>query len=290
MWGNKAYLVGKIVQDNSLEALREALDNLLWGELSLPDRFDAFARRIKGLGPASVTELLAFVHPEECGLWNDKARKALVILGLDAVFPKVKKYHLTGAEYMAFNDLLKAIRDELMGRGLAELDLLGVDFFLFHVWETQGQVPAVTPTPEPADYDFDHDEVVDKLISIGQWMGFEAEKGKWIAKGAKVDVVWQARIANLGIVTYVFEVQRAGSIDSLILNLQKARKNPSVQKVVVVANTKNLRQVQVEVSALSQEFAGAVAYMEARDLERAAEHLQAFSETIGRLELVPRGF
>jgi len=34
----------------------------------------------------------------------------------------------------------------------------------------------------------------------------------------------------------------------------------------------------------------AVAYMEARDLERAAKHLQAFSETMGRLELVPRGF
>jgi len=103
-------------------------------------------------------------------------------------------------------------------------------------------------------------------------------------------VVWQARIANLGIVTYIFEVQRSGSIDSLILNLQKARKNPSVQKVVVVANTKNLRQVQEEVSALSQEFASAVAYMEARDLERATEHLQAFSEIIGRLELVPGGF
>ena len=81
MWGNKAYLVGKIVQDNGLESLRETLSDLLWGKSPLPDRFDAFTRRIKGLGPASVTEILAFVHPQECGLWNDKARKALVILG-----------------------------------------------------------------------------------------------------------------------------------------------------------------------------------------------------------------
>jgi len=128
IWTNKAYLGGKIVQDNGLESLRDALNDLLWGKSPLPDRFDAFTQRIKGLGPASVTEILAFVHPEECGLWNDKARKALVILGLDAVFPKVKKYHLTGAEYMAFNDLLKAIRDELTGQGLAGLDLIGVDF------------------------------------------------------------------------------------------------------------------------------------------------------------------
>jgi len=102
--------------------------------------------------------------------------------------------------------------------------------------------------------------------------------------------VWQAQIANLGIVTYVFEVQKAGSIDSLILNLQKARKNPSVQKLVVVANTKNLQQVQEEVSALSQDFAAALAYMEAHDLERAAEHLQVLSDIIGRLKLVPEGF
>lgn len=280
--------MGKIVQDNGLETVQAALSELLWGKSPLPDRFDACAQRIKGLGPASVTELLAFVHPEECGLWNDKARKALVILGLEGVFPKVKKYYLTGAEYVAFNDLLKAIRDELMGQGFAGLDLIGVDFFLFHVWETGAQLAPVKPTPE--SYDFDHDEIVDKLVSIGQWMGFVAEKEKCIAKGAKVDVVWQARIANLGIVTYVFEVQRGGSIDSLILNLQKARKNPSVQKVVVVANTRNLGQVRAEVSELGQEFGGAVAYMEARDLERAADHLQRFSEIIGRLELVPREF
>lgn len=282
--------MGKIVQDNGLETVQAALSELLWGKSPLPDRFDACAQRIKGLGPASVTELLAFVHPEECGLWNDKARKALVNLGLEGVFPKVKKYYLTGAEYVAFNDLLKAIRDELMGQGFAGLDLIGVDFFLFHVWETGAQRAPVKPTAESRDYDFDHDEIVDKLVSIGQWMGFEAEKEKCIAKGAKVDVVWQARIANLGIVTYVFEVQRSGSIDSLILNLQKARKNPSVQKVVVVANTRNLGQVRAELSELGQEFGSAVAYMEVQDLERAADYLQSFSEIIGRLELVPREF
>ncbi len=63
-----------------------------------------------------------------------------------------------------------------------------------------------------------------------------------------------------------------------------------MQKLVVVANTKNLQQVQEEISALSQDFAAAIAYMEVRDLERAAENLQAFSEIIGRLKLVPEGF
>jgi hypothetical protein len=59
MWGNKAYLVGKIVQDNGLEVLREVLSDLLWGQAPLPDLFHAFAGRIKGLGPASVTDYWA---------------------------------------------------------------------------------------------------------------------------------------------------------------------------------------------------------------------------------------
>ncbi|MEM2981198.1 MAG: hypothetical protein QW385_07555 [Thermoproteota archaeon] len=64
---------------------------------------------------------------------------------------------------------------------------------------------------EEEDYDFDHDEIVEKLVEIGNGLGFEASSEQQIARGARVDVLWQARIANLGVVSYVFEVQRGGS-------------------------------------------------------------------------------
>jgi len=285
MWGNKGYVVNKIVEDNGLPTLREALKDLLWARRPLEKRFDDFCKRIKGMGPASVTELLAFVHPHECGLWNDKARKALKVLGFESSVPFVKKYHITGKQYVQFNDILRRIREELQAAGLPLLNLVGVDYFLYFIWETQRPEP-----PQGEDYDFDHDEVIDKLVAIGQWMGFEAEKEKTIARGARVDVIWRAQIANLGVVTYVFEVQRSGAVDSLILNLQKAMNNPSVQRLVVVANTKNLKRVENEISMLDPKFVNAVTYLEASDAERAAELIEEFSKIIGKLELVRSEF
>ncbi|MEM3479191.1 MAG: hypothetical protein QW702_02270 [Candidatus Bathyarchaeia archaeon] len=73
-----------------------------------------------------------------------------------------------------------------------------------------------------------------------------------------------ARIGNLGVVNYVFEVRRAGSIDSAILNLMKAKNNPTVQKLIVVSNTRNLKIMEKEVSTLPEEFRRIVSYMEAK--------------------------
>jgi len=181
IWSNKSYLVNKIIEDNGIPPLQEAFDDLLWAHRPLDKRFDSFSKNVKGLGPASVTEILAFVHPKQCGIWNHKARKALVILGLQDILPHVGRYQITGMQYLEFNQLLKLISDQLAGDGLPDLDLVGVDFFLYFVWESQTRAAIVE---RPEDYDFDHDEIVDKLVAIGQWMGFEAEKDRKVAKGA----------------------------------------------------------------------------------------------------------
>ena len=125
---------------------------------------------------------------------------------------------------------------------------------------------------------------------MGIWLGFDAEKEKHIAPGAKVDVVWQAKIANLGVVTYVLEVQRKGSIDSLILNLQKAQNNPSVQRLVVVATSKDIEKIQNEIRVLPESFRKAVSYMEVFEALHASELLNEFSEIIDKLQLVQSEF
>ena len=292
LWTNKGYLVDKLVSDNGLPALVSALRQLLWGQEPIGDRYDGFRDSIKDLGSASITEILALVHPDECGIWNDKARKALEALGVEATFPTVGKYQISGREYEEFNELLCSLRDELEENGIHGLDILGVDYFLFEVWRTgkrEGEPLRPTPDTEPG-YDFDHDQVVDELVAIGQWLGFEAEKEKRIATGARVDVTWQARIANLGAVTYVFEVQRRGAIDSLILNLQRAQNNPSVQRLVVVANSDDIARVVREIASLPESFRRSVAFMEAADTMRAAELLDELSGIINKLELVRSEF
>src|SRR5947209_528529 len=81
VWGDKGYLVDKLIFDNGLPTLIEQLRRLLWGKGTLIARYDTFHKTIKGLGAASITEIMAFVHPESCGLWNDIVRQALSLLG-----------------------------------------------------------------------------------------------------------------------------------------------------------------------------------------------------------------
>jgi len=295
LWGNKGYLVEKLIRENTLPVLIDALRNVLWGKAALPARYDAFRRAVKGLGAASITEILAFVHPEQCGLWNDMARAALDLLGFREAFPALRKAQISGAEYSAFNDLLAALQAELAAHRIEELDYLGVNYFLFAVWETARErltPPEAPPAPptEDAAPDFDHDEVVEHLVNIGQWLGFSAEKEKTIARGSRVDVVWQTRIGNLGVITYVFEVQRRGSVDSLILNLQRAQNNPTVQRLIIVAAAPNIDHIRGEIASLPESFRRAVRFMDVRQALRAVVLISELSGIVGTLELVQSEF
>ncbi|MCX7974129.1 MAG: hypothetical protein N3B16_06450 [Candidatus Aminicenantes bacterium] len=50
----------------------------------------------------------------------------------------------------------------------------------------------------------------------------------------------------MGVVTYVFEVNKKGAIDSLLLNLQKATSNPTVQKVIAVSDIDQIEKINNE--------------------------------------------
>lgn len=282
-FGNKEYVVNKILQENDLDKIKTQLKNLLWGSDSLASRYDKFT--IKGLGPASVTEILTFVSSEECGIWNDKARKALKILGFSENELPLDKYHITGEEYEKFNRVLRLIADELKQNiGLKEVDLIEVDYFLYVVYMEKKKGLAVV------EYGFDHDEIRDKIYDIGNSLGFEVEKELNIAKGSRVDVVWRAKIANLGVVTYVFEVHKKGSIDSLILNLQKAKNNPTVQKLVAVSDEKRLKGIKEEAGTLPEDFRKAMTYFEVKDVEEMWDSLEKVGKILSKLELVKSDF
>lgn len=282
--------------DNKLDELKYKFEQLLRGNGEIQDRYDSFKSSTKGFGTAIITEILSFIYPERFGIWNNQARKALTFLGFKQEIPFIKKSQLSGDEYKSFNQYLLGIRDELKNLGIEKLDLLGINYFLFEVAnhpevveEIEGEAAEEIVEVDAID-DFDHDDAIDKLVAIGVWLGFDAEKEKPIARGAQVDAVWQAKIANLGVVTYVFEVQRKGSIDSLILNLQKAQNNPSVQRLVVVALEDEIEKIKGEIEILPEGFRKSVSYLEATELYRASELLSDFSQIIERLDLVQSEF
>ena len=58
IWGNKKYVVEKLIEDNGLEHIKKQLAELLYGTKSIEIRWDNFLKEIKGLGPATISELL----------------------------------------------------------------------------------------------------------------------------------------------------------------------------------------------------------------------------------------
>jgi hypothetical protein len=283
-WKNQQYILDKIISSNGLEKLRRALAELLCGRETVAVRYEHFLENIKYLGPASVTEMLASKTPDQCAIWNDKARKALTVLSFEDSLP-LTKYRITGEELARFNEVCLGIAGELEAAGLPKPDLFGVDYYLYEVAQAALSPAIASPKPEQ-EKKFDHDEIGEHLRDIGLWLGFEADIRQKVSHGAEVDVLWRAQIGNLGIVTYVFEVQKSGSIDSLILNLQRARANPTVQKVVAVSDGQQLDRIRRETVGLPAEFRDALALMSVSDVETIYANLSKAMSLIEQLQLV----
>lgn len=281
IWSNKEYLVRRIISRNEgLDKIKNELENLLYGNEKFEARFDRFIRKIRGIGPAMITEILCFFNPKEYGIWNDKARKALKILGFETELP-LNKYKIKGEEYTKFNSIMKGIAKELEKANFKNADLLLVDCFLYNIWlKLKRKIPI-------KEEEFDHDEIRDKVKDIGSFLGFEVETEEQIAPGARVDVVWRARIANLGTIAYVFEVHKGGSIDSLILNLQKAMNIPTVQKAVVVSSIDMIEKIKKEMEGTRTEFSR-IRFWKVNEVIKAHEHLSEAIKIIEKLQLIER--
>lgn len=290
IWGNKDYHVDRIISTNGFESLKKILSNLLFDEKKVAQNFDDALSNIKFLGPASITELLCYFFPNSCGIWNKKARDALEILGFSKDLP-LKKYQINSKDYLRFNDILIQISNELKKSGFVSSDLLFVDYFLYYVQAVPEIIPESICIPKAnTEKSFDHNEVRDFISYIGEFLGFKTEIEKPIAAGARVDVIWEAQIANLGVVNYVFEVHKNGAIDSLILNLQKSKHSQTVQKVIAVSDSEQLERIKREITNLPDEFIRSMAFWEVSDVENTYKKLSEVFVSINKLELVKSDF
>ncbi len=283
-WGNKDYLIESIIQKNSgIENIKKALYNLLYGEGSIYERFNNY--KIKGLGPSSITEILCLYDPEKYGIWNFRVRKSLKILKFNNL--PLEKYQITGNEYQKINDsigeIAKELAKELKNFGIPKADMLTTDYFLYKIPKNKIKVDEETED----ESNFDHDEIRDRIKEIGINLGFEAETESEIATGSQIDVIWSTKIANLGEIRYIFEVQKSGSIDSLIVNLQRSLNNPTVQKVIAVSDKKQLEKIKKEISTIKALVgSGKLGYWSVSDVNDTYENLSKVMENINKLELV----
>lgn len=298
IWGNKAYVAEKLISDNGLPELREALERLLWSTDSIATRWDWFRSNISGMGPAMMSELLCHVHPNDCMLWNRRAYISLRYLGVESL-PRYD-YQLTGERYVKLSKEAKVIGKELSAAGITDTDLLAVDYFVWRELQVEDNLTNLhkhgeddqklkkVPT-DPKSTGFLHNDVRDKLAEIGTWLGFKASTEVVVAAGSKVDTVWEATIGNLGRVIYVFEVQTKGSIDSLIINLLKSLKNPAVQCVVAVSDKAQIEKIKAHLRDVSG-LHGKLKFWDYEEVLGVREALASVNEAINRLGLVPESF
>ena len=181
IWGNKEYLIKKILTDNGLLKIREELKELLYGSRPISERFDRFRRNIKGLGPSSITEILTHLFPNKCSMWNVKPKTVLPFLKMKTLLPdKVYKYSITGKEYMECNKVLMLIGDEMEECDFEKVDFMDVDYFLFFIFDKIiPQVPTEEKEPEipiPSAEEIEiktHTEAQGVLLDLGNLLGYD---------------------------------------------------------------------------------------------------------------------
>jgi hypothetical protein len=299
IWGNKQYVVDKLIQDHGLPKVREELAALVWSDQPIEKRWDAFRNSIKGFGPAMMSEILCHTHPDRFMLWNRRAYVALDYLGVSDL-PRYN-YQITGKKYRMLCGVAETLVAEMRAHGDAGANMLTVDYFIWdelQVSETlvdiykpkQASADAVAVAKvDSATAAFLHDEVRDKIADVGRWLGLQAETEKKVATGAVVDAVCQVTIGNMGRVIYVFEVQAKGSIDGLILNLLKSLNNPAVQGVVAVSDAAQLDKIKAEAAGVAglKDKLKCWNYLQVLEVHEA---LESVNEAINSLGLVPQGF
>ena len=206
-------------------------------------------------------------------------------------------YQYTGKKYVEVFSIAKQISRALTDIGLEDADLLTVDYFL---WEEvlplaerkDGEIKQqkiVSTKPITAkESKFLHEEMKEKLVVIGEFLGFESRTEVHITAGAVFDAIWEAKIGNMGKTIYVFEVQLKGSIDSLILNLNKAQNNAVVQAVIAVMDEKQLAKILKESKGVIDEKD--LETWEADVVLAVYDALVRAHESINKLALVPESF
>jgi hypothetical protein len=118
IWGNKQYVIDKLIQDHGLKTVCQELANLVWSQKPIEQRWDTFRKNIKGVGPAMMSEILCHVHPALWIIWNRRAFVGLNYLGFENL-PRYN-YQATGKKYAELSEAAKTIVLELKNAGIID--------------------------------------------------------------------------------------------------------------------------------------------------------------------------
>ena len=136
-WKNKTYKVNKLIKDNGLEKIKNALIDLLYSDQPIETRWDNFRKSVKGFGPSSISEILTLVFPDQYGIMNMKPLTVLPHLGFltEKETKSISYGYTSGSDYGRFMQALQKVREELRNKGLPKANFIDVDFFIWYLFE-----------------------------------------------------------------------------------------------------------------------------------------------------------
>lgn len=283
-WTNKDYLLQEMLK-SGLERIRKAFDYLLYSDDSIDKRFNYARENIRIMGAAGISEILTHYNHTQYPIWNRRSKTGLLALGVpNIILPKSAQ--ISGTQYKKFCELVRDVQLQVSNKYPEVKDLFDLDFLLYFI-----SIQENPTTTEPLEIvtiseDFDHDDIIDQILELGDGLGFDVDKEVTIVRGCRIDAIWRSRIANLGTIAYAFEVHKGGSPDSAILNLQRVRRDPSIQKVILVSKEKELSKFREEILTLDENFRNSVAYFKVADLQSALANLESLKGILNNLGLL----
>lgn len=284
IWGNKKYKVDQLIEDNGFDVLKKKIAELLYGSNTIETRWDTFRKEVKGFGPAMMSELLCYVHPDKCMLWNRTAVTAFQYLGIDNV--PTHNYQLTGKKYLELTNISKEVQREISKRIGENVDLLFVDYFF---WDQLRDYKTINTKEKKKEVESVvnnksfHNEIIDYIKNIGYLLGYDTNNNGKIKNSGKIaDAIWEFNVGNIGKIKYVFEVQDSGSIDSLIVSLMNASQDISVQAVVAVSDETQIEKIKLHCNNINGSFNGKLKFWDINEVERAYTDLTNSMEIINK--------
>jgi hypothetical protein len=283
IWGNKKYKINQLIEDNGFEPLKLKLSELLYGDLRIETRWDNFKKEVKGFGPAMMSELLCYVHPSECMLWNRTAVTAYQLLHIDNI--PLRNYQMNGDMYVKMTQIAKEICEMFKSRNRKDADLLFVDYFF---WDQLRDLPREEKTMKEETESFVnnksyHNEIIEYIKNIGTLLGYNTDiKGKVKDSGKIADAIWEFNVGNIGKIKYIFEVQDKGSIDSLIVSLMNASQDISVQAVVAVSDKEQINKIKQHCNNIYGGFNRKLKFWDIEEVSKAYSDLSNSMEIINK--------
>lgn len=286
-WRNKDYKVGQLLKDNGLDRIRRSLYELLYGSDEIDKRWDAFRASVKGLGPSSISELLAFHDPDRYALINLKPYEVMPRLNLPIT--QVGK----GASYKQAIRQIARVRDTLRGSGIEDADFLMTDFFIAYLFYRVFRLERkrrVSPVPAPAEpaptepeptistasaFKIDsHESAEAALLTIGNLLGYDTytpdagrtfndqklgelstleelpdfTSKKIMESVRNIDVVWMKEEWP----EYFFEVEHTTGVTPGLLRIYQAAKTGAKLFILGPSNLLKKFQREVEKSPFNQ--------------------------------------